>query len=81
MPISDAKKISNKRWNDANMKDRYERIQLVVQKGEKETIQTHAKQHDKSLNAFINRAIKETIERETRDSLRCSIAPKSGETQ
>jgi len=80
IPISEKKKASNKKWNDANMKERYERIQIVVQKGEKEAIQKHARQYDKSLNAFINRAIRETIERETGVGLRLETIPKSGET-
>ena len=65
--ISEKKKASNKKWNDENMKKLYERIQLVVPKGKKEIIQTHAQKHDKSLNAFVNRAIDETIERDNND--------------
>ena len=80
IPISEKKKASNKKWNDTNMKDRYERIQLVVPKGRKETIQAHAKLHDKSLNAFINRAIKETIERDTGVSSNVDIRLSNQET-
>lgn len=40
-----------------------ERISLVVKKGEKSVIKSHADKYDNgSLNAFINRAIKETIQ-------------------
>ena len=43
----------------------YERINLTVPKGEKKTIQEHAVLHDGgSVNAFINRAIRETMERD-----------------
>lgn len=53
MPISEARKRANKKWNDANMKEKYDRIQLVVPKGEREIIKEFAKQQGKSLNAFV----------------------------
>ena len=43
----------------------YDRINIAVPKGEKETIKTHANSKGESLNGFINRAIHETIERDT----------------
>ena len=33
-PMSEAKRAANKKWNDANLKDKYDRIQLVVPKGD-----------------------------------------------
>lgn len=43
----------------------YDRINFIVKKGRKDELKAHAEQHgDKSLNAFINRAIDETIERD-----------------
>lgn len=42
----------------------YDRINLTVPKGEKERIDAHAKSHGESTNAFIRRAIYETIERD-----------------
>lgn len=45
----------------------YDRIALQVKKGQKENIKAHAEQHGESLNGFINRAIKETIERDNED--------------
>lgn len=42
----------------------YDRINLTVPKGDKETIQAHAEAHGESVNGFINRAISETMERE-----------------
>ena len=44
-----------------------ERISLVVQKGQKEIIKTHAESKGESLNGFIKRAIDETIQRESRE--------------
>ena len=46
-------------------KNHYDEIKLRVPKGEKETIKVHAEKHDGgSVNAFIQRAIAETIERD-----------------
>ncbi len=42
----------------------YDRINLMVRKGKKETIKEHADTRGESTNAFINRAIDETIERD-----------------
>ena len=42
----------------------YEEIKVRVKKGEKEKIMAHAKEHDGSLNKFLNRAVKETIKRD-----------------
>ena len=64
MPMSEAKKRANKKWNDENLKAKYDRIQLVVAKGEKERIKAHALKMGETVNSFINRAIKETISRE-----------------
>lgn len=43
----------------------YDRINLTVPKGEKEIIKAHAEKHDGgSVNAFIQRAIREAMERD-----------------
>lgn len=44
---------------------KYDRINLTVDKGEKEKITAHADRHGESVNGFINRAIKETMERDS----------------
>lgn len=41
---------------------KYDRINLVVPKGNKDIIKEHASTKNESINAFINRAIKETIQ-------------------
>ena len=47
------------------VKKAYDRIEVKVPKGKKEIIQAHADRLDGgSLNAFINRAITETMERD-----------------
>ena len=40
----------------------YDRINLTVPKGQKETIREHADSMGESVNGFIQRAIKETME-------------------
>lgn len=42
----------------------YDRINLTVPKGEKEKIRLHAEAQGEKVNAFIQRAIKETMERD-----------------
>lgn len=49
-------------WNKENL----DRISLYVSKGKKEQIRSHsAKKDGGSINAFINRAIDETMQRDT----------------
>lgn len=58
---SDAQRRAVAKYNSAN----YDKILLRVEKGEKELIKAHAEKTDKgSVNAFINRAIKETMQRD-----------------
>ena len=64
MALSEARKKANKKWNDENMKEKYDRISVLVSKGKKDTIKTHAEKHGESINGFINRAIDETVERD-----------------
>lgn len=42
----------------------YDAFETRVKKGEKAQLQTHAAKHGESLNGFINRAIRETIQRD-----------------
>lgn len=44
----------------------YDRINLIVKKGERDELKTHAENQGESLNGFINRAIREAIERDNR---------------
>ena len=52
------------KYNEKN----YDRINLVVAKGKKDIIKAHAEALGESTNAFINRAIAETIERDQKKS-------------
>jgi len=42
-----------------------DRINLTVPKGKKDTIKAHAEAQGESVNGFINRAIDETMERDS----------------
>ena len=42
----------------------YDRINLIVKKGQKQVIQQHAEKTGESVNGFINRAIEEAIQRD-----------------
>lgn len=53
-PLSPARKRANKKWNDANLAIKYDRISLVIPKGRKETIAALAKDSGQSVNGFIN---------------------------
>lgn len=61
MPVSEAKKRANAKYNAKA----YDRIELKVKKGEKDKIKSHAESNGESLNGFVNRAIEETIQRDT----------------
>ncbi len=63
-PMSEARKAANKKWNDANLKDKYDRIQLVVPKGEKDLIKAAADQVNESVSAYIYAAVRERMKRE-----------------
>lgn len=51
---------SKNKW----MAKAYDRVNLTMPKGKKETIQTHAEARGESVNGFINRAIDHEMERD-----------------
>lgn len=64
MSISKAQQEAVHRY----VKKNYDRIELVVKpKGKKNELKAHAAERGESLNAFINRAIDETLERDNGD--------------
>lgn len=58
-----ARTRANNKWNAKA----YDRISLVVEKGQKDVIKAHAEARGESVNGFINRAITETMERDRED--------------
>ena len=63
MPVSKAQqKATNKYISKA-----YDRVNLTLPKGQKDEIQAHAAAQGESVNAIINRAIREAMERDKAD--------------
>ena len=60
MPVSKAQQKAVSKY----MKENYDELKVRIPKGHKETIKAHAEAQGESLNAFINRAIVETMERD-----------------
>lgn len=59
MPASKAQQRAVNKYMKAN----YDRINLTMPKGQKDVIQSHAASVGQSVNAFINQAISERMER------------------
>lgn len=58
---TEARKNGNRKWDAENL----DRIGVAVPKGDKAAIAAHAEaMGDRSINAFIRRAINETMERD-----------------
>lgn len=57
---TDARRDNNRAWDSANL----DRISIALPKGQKDIIKAHAEKQGESVNAFIGRAIDETIERD-----------------
>lgn len=59
MAISDARRRANNKW-----REKFDEMRFRVPKGKKELIQQHAADQAESVNAFINRAVDETLARD-----------------
>ena len=61
MPVSKAQQRATAKYKKSN----YDRIEIVVPKGRKAIVQEHAAARSESVNSFINRAITETMDRDS----------------
>ena len=52
-------------YRNAWIAEKLDRVNLPMPKGQKDTVKAHAEAQGESLNAFINRAINETMERDS----------------
>ena len=60
-PLAENKKSDYRnKW----IADKLDRVNLTMPKGQKETVKAHAEARGESVNAFINRAVLETMERD-----------------
>ncbi len=60
MPASKAQQKAVSKY----MKENYDEVKVRVMKGHRDVIRTHAAARGESVNAFIARAIRETMERD-----------------
>jgi hypothetical protein len=60
MPVSEAQRRATRKY----MKKAYDRAELLLPKGYKIVVREHAEQHGESFNAFVARAIAETMQRD-----------------
>lgn len=60
MAVSKAQQASVNKY----VKSNYDRVNVTMPKGQKDTIKIHADARSESVNAFINRAITEAMERD-----------------
>lgn len=58
---TEARRRANEKYNAKT----YEEIKVRVHKGQKDIIKAHAESKGESINGFVNRAIDETMQRET----------------
>lgn len=64
MATSEAAKRAVKKYDQ----EKIDRIAMRVPKGKREAIQAHAQEQGESVNAFLNRAVDETIERDRKNA-------------
>lgn len=74
MAVSKAQQQATNRYISKS----YDRINLTVQKGQKEDLQAHAAARGESTNAFINRAITNQIERDNGGEAAAAAMPQAG---
>lgn len=60
LAISEAQRRAVAKYNAAN----YERVELRLKRGKKDTVKAHAESYGESLNEFVNRAIDCQMERD-----------------
>ncbi len=60
------KKFNQIAYQNEFIKNAYDRISLTVPKGQKEVIRAHAEAHGEKVNTFIQRAIIEAMERDSK---------------
>lgn len=59
-----AEKTEAQKKAQKNYMSKFSRLQIRVDREKQEAIQVHAASHGESVNAFVNRAIDETMERD-----------------
>lgn len=67
--VTEDTKVSKAQQKAVNkyVKNNYDRVNVTFPKGKKALIQTHAESNGESVNAFINRAIDEAMDRDSKE--------------
>lgn len=60
MPVSAAQKKATAKYEQ----QKYDKVLLRLDKGQKEVIKAHAEKNGESVNGFVKRAIDETMQRD-----------------
>ena len=60
---TEAVKTANRTWDSNNL----DRLSIALPKGQKDIIKAHAEKMGESVNKFIQRAIADAIEKDSRD--------------
>ena len=60
MPVTKAQQRATAKYRAAN----YDQLKIEVKKGQKVDLKAHAAEMGESLNGFVNRAIREAMERD-----------------
>lgn len=55
-------------YNNQYNAEKYDRVTVMLPKGEKESLKSHAVARGESVNAFLQRAIAETMERDKKSA-------------
>lgn len=76
MANKEPEKKSRTTYKNQWARENQDKILLALPKGQKEVIKAHAGKRGESVNGFIGRAIKETIERD--DAQEITGAPQEG---
>ena len=69
---------SNQRAVNKYVKNNYDRINVTMPKGKKDTIQAHAEAQGESVNGFINRAIDNQISQDRHNGPRTALQSTEG---
>lgn len=59
--MEEKNKFNKVAYNNKFNKNNYDRVGVLMPKGKKEVVKNYAKKKGESVNAFINRAIDETM--------------------
>ena len=63
MPPSEAQKKASRKYNN----EKIDALRIRVKKGMREIIHRHAEEQHESINAFVNRAIMEAMDRDRKE--------------